>query len=91
MYISGYAPLNQAARRSGRTDAELHLRGFSELVEGPARLEVRRRGDGHSAGSAVLSPEGTFGNFSFDGRFTGNAYADFLLGLPGDQFAHSTR
>ena len=25
---------------------------------------------------------GLFGNFSFQGRFTGNAYADFLLGLP---------
>ena len=23
-----------------------------------------------------------FGNFTFNGRFTGNAYADFLLGLP---------
>lgn len=27
-------------------------------------------------------PTGTYGNFSFDGSFTGNAYADFLLGLP---------
>ncbi len=25
---------------------------------------------------------GTFGNFNFSGRFTGNAYADFLTGLP---------
>ena len=25
---------------------------------------------------------GLFGNFTFNGRFTGNAYADFLLGLP---------
>ena len=27
-------------------------------------------------------PEGSYGIFSFDGRFTGNDYADFLLGLP---------
>ena len=32
-------------------------------------------------------PENTYGSFSFDGRFTGNAYGDFLLGLP----ATSTR
>lgn len=32
-------------------------------------------------------PEGTYGSFTFDGRFTGNAYGDFLLGLP----ATSTR
>jgi hypothetical protein len=28
-------------------------------------------------------PEGTYGIFNFDGRFTGYPYADFLLGLPG--------
>jgi hypothetical protein len=27
-------------------------------------------------------PEGTYGNFSFTGSFTGYGYADFLLGLP---------
>jgi len=27
-------------------------------------------------------PEGTYGVFSFNGALTGNAYADFLLGLP---------
>lgn len=32
-------------------------------------------------------PNGTYGRFSFDGRFTGYPYADFLLGLP----ATSTR
>ena len=32
-------------------------------------------------------PEGSYGIFNFDGRFTGNDYADFLLGLP----ATSTR
>ena len=27
--------------------------------------------------------EGTYGNFNFDGRITGEPYADFLLGIPG--------
>jgi len=27
-------------------------------------------------------PDGTYGEFTYDGTFTGNAYADFLLGLP---------
>jgi hypothetical protein len=27
-------------------------------------------------------PAGTFGSFSFDGTYTGHAYADFLLGIP---------
>lgn len=27
-------------------------------------------------------PVSTYGNFSFTGAFSGNAYADFLLGLP---------
>jgi hypothetical protein len=31
--------------------------------------------------------DGTYGEFSFDGRFSGNAYSDFLLGVP----ATSTR
>ncbi|TAM84329.1 MAG: TonB-dependent receptor [Acidobacteria bacterium] len=33
--------------------------------------------------SSAEFPSGTFGNFSFDGRFTGYSYADFLLGYPG--------
>ncbi len=27
-------------------------------------------------------PDGTFGNFNFNGTLSGNAYADFLLGMP---------
>lgn len=30
----------------------------------------------------AIVDEGTYGRFTFNGRFTGNAYADFLLGLP---------
>jgi len=30
-----------------------------------------------------LIPDGTYGSFAFDGRFSGYPYADFLLGLPG--------
>lgn len=30
-----------------------------------------------------LIPDSTYGSFSFDGRFSGYPYADFLLGLPG--------
>ena len=30
----------------------------------------------------LTTNSGLFGNFSFQGRFTGNPYADFLLGLP---------
>ncbi|MGI8784004.1 MAG: carboxypeptidase-like regulatory domain-containing protein [Acidobacteriota bacterium] len=29
-----------------------------------------------------LIPEGTYGTFAFTGRFSGNPYADFLLGIP---------
>lgn len=29
-----------------------------------------------------LVPAGTYGNFTFNGSLTGNAYADFLVGLP---------
>lgn len=28
------------------------------------------------------APEGTYGNFTFNGTFTGHPYADFLLGVP---------
>lgn len=40
--------------------------------------------------------EGTYGNFLFDGRLSGEPYADFLLGLPGrsqrlDPFTSRTR
>lgn len=34
--------------------------------------------------SSALIPTGSFGNFTFDGRFTGYSYADFLLGYPGN-------
>ena len=30
----------------------------------------------------ATSPSAAFGSFSFDGHFSGNAYADYLLGLP---------
>lgn len=29
-----------------------------------------------------IIPEGTYGNFTFDGSFSNNGYSDFLLGLP---------
>jgi hypothetical protein len=36
----------------------------------------------HNGNDGVNVVAGTFGVFSFNGYFTGNAYADFLLGLP---------
>jgi hypothetical protein len=36
----------------------------------------------HNGNDGVNVPVGTFGQFTFNGYFTGNAYADFLLGMP---------
>jgi hypothetical protein len=41
----------------------------------------------HWSNPTMQYASGTYGSFSYDGRFTGTAYADFLLGLP----ATSTR
>ncbi len=41
-------------------------------------VEIRR----NSGESYPSNPNGSFGNFSFSGTFSGFSYADFLLGLP---------
>lgn len=86
MYISGYSPLVQQNGGVGLLDRNFT---FADSVSWSKGRHVFKFGFEHRMFNRFngAAPEGTYGNFSFDGRFTGNAYADFLLGYP----ATSTR
>lgn len=81
MDITGYTSLETVA---GGIKQDNHSFTFSEsLTWAVGRhvwkfgAEVKRIGQFDGA-----VPEGTYGRFIFNGRLTGHAYADFLLGLP---------
>src|SRR5205814_3045595 len=62
-------------------------------------LFIKRRSHGLKAGYSAKSyahddsafPGSGFGRYAFDGRFTGQLFADFVLGLPGTFEVQSTR
>ncbi len=64
-------PLDQ---RIQANDSVTAIRGKHTLKTG---LQLRR-----PMPRSHAIPDGTYGNLSFTGYFTGNAYADFLLGMP---------
>lgn len=49
-------------------------------------FEIKYVDSNHASASATVWPE-----YSFDGRFTGNGYGDFLLGLPGQIYRENQR
>ncbi len=80
MNITGYSQITQA--HGGRGDPWSFT--FSDAVTWSSHRHVLKFGGGLQTYRDYNGyvPEGTFGRFNFNGTYTGNAYADFLLGLP---------
>lgn len=80
--ITGISALSQ---QPGGLTTDMHIYSYTEsLTWAKGRHVVKFGGEiRHWTNSTQQYPVGTYGSFAYDGRFTGNAYADFLLGLPG--------
>ncbi|MBX7221547.1 MAG: TonB-dependent receptor [Blastocatellia bacterium] len=81
--VVGFEDISQVAAERIR-EGNLQFSDFVTWTKGKhtvkGGVDFRRY---RSADVPIFSIGGEdFGTFSFDGRFTGNAYADFLLGLP---------
>lgn len=82
MAISGLTPLDVQA---GGKDTPNKDFSFTDDVTWSIGRHVAKLGAQFRTFNTFngLLPADSFGNFTFDGRFTGYPYADFLLGLPG--------
>lgn len=80
MRITGVTPILQTRQQVTleqnyqMSDAVTWIRGRHSFKGG---MDIRRQ---YPGGGGI--PDGTYGDFTFSGTYTGNAYADFLLGLP---------
>lgn len=81
MRITGYSPLSV---RPGGFIHDDYTWSYADSMTWTKSSHVMRFGvEGRKFANFDGSvPEGTYGSFRFNGFFTGNAYADFLLGLP---------
>jgi hypothetical protein len=80
MNISGFSLINQA--HGGRGDPRSFTFADAVTWSSPRHVlkfggELRTYRDYNG-----YVPENTYGRFTFNGSYTGNAYADFILGLP---------
>ncbi len=82
MNITGYASLNNAT--GGQPSVDDRDWGYFDSVTWAKGRHVIKFGGEFKPFSrfSATVPEGTFGVFDFNGSLTGNAYADFLMGLP---------
>jgi hypothetical protein len=85
MYINGVASLYVSPGSSGWIDQNF---SYADSVNWSKGRHVLKSGFEHRIFTNFdgAIPEGTYGQFYFDGRFTGYPYADFLLGLPGESY-----
>ncbi len=79
--ISGYAALQTQPGGESQND---HDWGYADTVTWVKGRHVVKFGGELKPQSRFVGtiPQGSYGSFAFDGTFSGNAYADFLLGLP---------
>jgi hypothetical protein len=80
MNITGYTQLTTG--HGGRTDPR-HFQFADAITRSSARHVLKFGGELRTYRDyAGLVPVGTYGQFTFNGNLSGNAYSDFLLGLP---------
>jgi hypothetical protein len=79
MNISGYADLSTPSGGLGDDEHDLVIQDSVTWTFGRHVIKFGGNLINYRTGQGVV-PD--FGSFSFDGSFTGNGYADFLLGLP---------
>ncbi|HWQ54476.1 MAG TPA: TonB-dependent receptor [Bryobacteraceae bacterium] len=79
--ITGYPALRTQPGGVGQND---HDWGFADTVTWSRGRHVLKFGGEYKPQSRFAGniPENTYGNFSFNGSFTGHAYSDFMLGIP---------
>jgi hypothetical protein len=72
------------AQSSNHTNDRYHSWTLADSLTWVRGSHTRKMGIDfvHNGTDGVNVSNGTFGTFTFNGFFTGNAYADFLLGLP---------
>jgi hypothetical protein len=79
MNIAGYANLSTPSGGLGNDEHDLVIQDALTWAFGRHVLKFGGNFINYRSSQGVV-PD--FGSFSFDGSFTGNGYADFLLGLP---------
>jgi hypothetical protein len=81
MNISGYPTLSIPAGGVVQNDFDW---GYADTVTWSKGRHVVKFGGEYKPQSRFvgIAPDGTYGNFNFNGSFTGYGYADFLLGIP---------
>jgi len=81
MDIAGYPTLLQ--RAGGRIQDD-HNWGFADSLTWSKGKHILKFGGEYKPQSRFNGsiPEGTYGSFNFNGRYTNYGYADFLLGIP---------
>ncbi|MEK7405411.1 MAG: carboxypeptidase regulatory-like domain-containing protein [Acidobacteriota bacterium] len=80
MEVTGFGRI--AVPHGGRSDVRSFT--FADALTGSSPRHVLKMGGEVRTyrNFGGFAPEGTFGRFSFNGSLSGNAWADFLLGLP---------
>jgi Carboxypeptidase regulatory-like domain/TonB dependent receptor len=81
MDITGYPSLRTQPGGVGQND---HDWGIADTMTWSKGRHVFKFGGEYKPQNRFSGniPEGTYGNFAFNGSFSGNAYSDFLLGIP---------
>ena len=77
--ISGLTYLSDVP---GGVKSDNHTTNFNDAVDWQLGKHVLRFGGGVERFQTYQGVVPNYGTFTFDGSLTGNAYADFLLGLP---------
>jgi hypothetical protein len=82
MTISGYTALDTTF--GGEPVEDIYNRGFYNAITWSKGRHIIKAGGEQKFYSNYGGriPVGTWGDFSFDGTYSGHAYADFLLGIP---------
>src|SRR5207302_1127614 len=81
MKITGYDFLAQTPQ-GGWLWSTYHFQDSLFLVKGKHNFHFGTQISQYLGTMYPSSPSDVYGSFTFDGRFSGNPYADFLLGLP---------
>lgn len=81
MNITGYLPLQTQPGGVGQND---HNWGYADTMTWSRGKHVFKFGGEFKPQSRFIGnvPEGSYGNFQFNGSLSGYGYSDFLLGLP---------
>jgi hypothetical protein len=78
--ITGFSGISQAGL-NGWMWSTFHLQEALHLTHGRHNFRFGIELGKYNGKQYATSPSSVYGSFSFDGRFSGNPYADFLLGL----------